>query len=179
MTTIIAKVNEKSGTIDMAWDSQATAGPRTYHTDKVVTVNGQFRIGVAGHARYGDILQYAGGVPHIHDSDLEDESFDARGWLITQAVPAWIRALKEAEKEHLEREDWANGVALIILAGRIFELGRDFSVTEDLEYGGIGSGSSYAIGAMAAGKSVEAAIKIAAEHDPGTGGRLQVERGIK
>lgn len=164
--------------MDLGADSQSTAGIVTRHTSKITHVNGQFYIGVAGRARYGDILEYAE-VPHIHKSDLGSADFDAKGWLVTQAVPAWISALKSAESTHLDKEDWPDGAALVVLSGRIFEVFPDFTVDEVLEYGGIGSGSYYAVGAMAAGKSVEKALEIAAELDPYTGGELFVRKGLK
>lgn len=141
-------------------------------------VNGQFYVGVAGRSRYGDILRYAD-VPHIHKSDLTSPDFDASGWLTTQVVPAWIAAVKNAESVHLDKEDWPEGTALVVLAGRIFEVFHDFTVDEVLQFGGIGSGSYYAVGAMAAGKSVEKALEIAANLDPYTGGELFVWKGLK
>lgn len=140
-------------------------------------VNNQFHIGVAGRARFGDILHYAD-VPAIHDADFETD-FDVRGWLVTKAVPAWIAALKESEEEHLDKEDWADGVALVVIKNRIFAIGPDFSVLECQEFGGIGSGAYYARGAMAAGANVEKALTIAAELDPFTGGQLNVKKGVK
>lgn len=177
MTTIIARKNP-NGTVDLGADSQSTAGNGTRHTTKITHVNGQFHIGVAGRARYGDILEYAE-VPHLHPSDLESSAFDAKGWLVTQAVPAWIAAVKNAESVHLEKEDWPNGGALVVLAGRIFEVFSDFTVDEILDFGGIGSGSDYAVGALAAGKPVDKALQIAADLDPYTGGELKVWKGLK
>ena len=43
------------------------------------------------------------------------------------------------------------------------------------DYYGIGSGSPFAIGAMAAGATMEEAIAIAAKFDYGTGGGIQTE----
>lgn len=149
-----------------------------FHTDKLTAVNKQFYVGIAGYARYGDIIQYAD-VERIHPAELAAETFDARGWLITNAIPDWVAALKNAEHIHKDKDDWANGSILVILAGRIFEIGHDFSVTEHLEYGGIGSGSNYAIGAMAAGKTAEKALEIASVLDPYTGGQLNVLKGVQ
>lgn len=177
MTTIIAKRNP-NGTVDLGADSQSTAGNVTRHSKKISHINGQFYVGGGGRARFCDIIEYAD-VPHIHESDLESEKFDAKGWLVTQAVPSWINSLKNAEQEHLDKEDWPNGVLLVVLAGRIFQVFGDFTVDEILDYGGIGSGSDYAVGALAAGKSIEKALEIAADHDPYTGGELHVLKGLK
>lgn len=134
-------------------------------------------VGVAGRARYGDILAYTE-VPKIHPADLKSEDFDARGWLITEAVPAWIHGVKSAESTHLDKEDWPDGGALVVLAGKIFEVYSDFTVNEVLEFGGVGSGSDYAVGALAAGKSVRKALEIAADLDPYTGGDLIAYKGV-
>lgn len=141
-------------------------------------MNGQFYVGIAGYARYGDIIRYAN-VERIHPAELASDQFDAMGWLVTSAVPDWINALKNAEQIHKDKDEWADGSILVVLAGRIFDVGHDFSVTEFLEFGGIGSGSSYATGAMAAGKSAEKALEIASVLDPYTGGQLNVLKGVK
>jgi ATP-dependent protease HslVU (ClpYQ) peptidase subunit len=55
-----------------------------------------------------------------------------------------------------------------------------FSITEHLESTGIGSGSDYALGALAAGKSIEKAMEIACQLDSrGTGGQINVIKGLK
>lgn len=163
--------------MDIGWDTQATSGTDVSHAEKLREINGQFHIAVAGYARYSDILQYAD-VPEIHKADFESDDYDVRGWLITRAVPAWIEALKESEKEHLEKEDWSNGVALIIVRGKIYSLGPDFSITQYPEFGGIGSGSDYAKGALAAGATIKQALKVAADLDPYTGGELRILKGV-
>lgn len=178
MTTIIAKRNP-NGTVDLGWDSQSTGGG-TAHSEKVTHKNDQIYIGVAGRTRYGNILQYTD-VPAIHPADYAEEGFDFPGYLITKLVPAWVENLeKQFKKIPDQQEDWPWGVALIVIGGRIFQVHHDFTVTEsDKDYDGIGSGSEYAMGALASGKSVEKALEIAAELDVYTGGKLNVVKGIK
>lgn len=170
MTTIIAKRNE-DGTVDIAWDSQATAGNRKGHADKVEEINEQLHLGVAGDSRFGNILRFAGLDP-AHPDEFKKDSFDALEYLVACAVPTWIKALRDAEHLHKEKEDWADGHVLIAMKGRIFMIYHDFSVVEVSSFGGIGSGSSYAMGALANGATVERALEIAAELDPFTGGEL-------
>lgn len=177
MTTIIARKNA-DGTVDLGADSQATAGNATRHANKLTHVNEQMYVGVAGRARYGDIIAYTE-VPRIHPADLTAGDFDARGWLITEVVPAWIQGVKNAESTHLDKDDWPGGGVLVVLARQIFEIYGDFTVCEIPEFGGIGSGSDYALGALASGKSVQRALEIAAELDPYTGGELIVHKGLK
>lgn len=179
MTTIIAKRNPEKGTVDIAWDSQST-GMNVMSTQKVVNVNDQFYVGFAGRSRFSNILSYAE-VPPIHQSDIQAPHFDARGYLITRVVPSWVETLQEAVGRIPEdKDDWPNGVALIVIAGRIFEVDRDFTVSEsEGDVFGIGSGAAYALGAIAAGKSIEKAIQIAADLDLYTGGELSVLKGVK
>lgn len=178
MTTIIARKND-NGTVDLAWDSQST-GMGTAVSEKVFQVNEQFWVGVAGRTRYSNVLGYID-VPPIHPSDLSRDDFDVRGYLITQVVPAWVEGLdKQFGRVPDQKEDWPDGMALIIIKGRIFQCSFDFTIVEsDREFRGIGSGSEYAIGAMAVGKSVKKAIEVAAELDLYTGGELKVMKGLK
>lgn len=176
ITTIIAK-RETNGTVTLGADSQAT-GVNVSHTPKIAHINGQFYVGGGGRARYCDIIEFAD-TPPIHEADLESLGFNPKRWLVTVAVPAWIEALRTAEHGHLDKEDYPHGVLLVILSGRIFEVDGDFTVVEHLEYGGLGSGSKYALGALAAGKTVEKALEIAAELDLYTGGQLDIYKGIK
>lgn len=143
-------------------------------------MNGQFWVGVAGRTRYGNLLKYIE-VPDIHDKDFETGEYDAFGYLITQVVPAWTHGLaKQFDKVPDQKEDWPDGVALVVLQGRIFKVYHDFTVTEaDRDFAGIGSGSDYALGAIASGKSARKALEIAAELDLYTGGELRVEKGLK
>lgn len=178
MTTIIAKKNA-NGTVDLGWDSQSTGG-NTHHVEKVAEINGQFHIGVAGRTRYGNLLKYID-VPPLHDSDISTGKYDAFGYLITKVVPAWVDGLKDQfGKIPDQKEDWPDGVALVVLQGRIFQVDFDFTVVEAVgDADGVGSGSRYALGAIAAGKNVEKALEIAAELDVFTGGELHVLKGLK
>lgn len=177
ITTIIAA--KRNGKVDLAWDSQSTGG-RVTASRKVFDVNGQMYVGIAGRTRYSNVLRYAD-VPKLHDADIETGNYDAAGYLITRVVPAWIDELKEQfGRVPDQKEEWPDGVALVVLQGRIFEISHDFTVTEAaIDFHGIGSGSDYAMGALAAGKSVEKAIEIAADLDLYTGGELHVLKGVQ
>lgn len=175
MTTIIAQVTDNG--VNLAWDSKVT--PDGNHPEKVKKINGQFWLGIAGYSRHSDVLHYAE-VPEVHPAELNAPGFDARGYLVTQVVPAWLRALKKShEIDPDTSDDWPKGSALVVIAGRVFTTDSVFSVTEHITNTGIGSGSDYALGALAAGKNIQRAIEIAAELDPGTGGELFVRKGLK
>lgn len=177
MTTIIAKKNG-NGTVDIGWDSQST-GMTVTSSEKVTQVNGQFYVGIAGRTRYSNIVRYLE-VPKAHETDFKSDSFDVLKYLVTEVVPAWIEGLEETLKKIPDqKEDWPDGLALVVIKGRIFEVHFDFTVTEALrDFFGIGSGAEYAMGALAAGKSVEKALSIAHELDIYTGGELKVQKGV-
>lgn len=175
MTTIIAQITNSG--VNLGWDSKVS--PDGNHPEKVKLINGQFWLGIAGYARHSDVLHYAE-VPEVHPAEFTAPGFDARGYLVTQVVPAWLRALKKTHEIDPDTEhDWPKGSALIVINGRIFTTDSVFSVTEHITSTGIGSGSDFALGALAAGKSVEKALEIASDLDPGTGGQLYITKGLK
>ena len=74
MTTISAKVTGDK--VRIAWDSQVTSGgSKSYGINKVVKINGQFAVGVAGHLRYANIVHRAT-VNKIHPYDLTQPDFN-------------------------------------------------------------------------------------------------------
>ena len=174
MTTIIAKKN-KNGSIDMGADSQVSSGTTV---EKVFSQNDQMWVGVAGRALLGDAVRYAD-VPAVHPAELTAEGFDARGYLVTTAVPAWQKSIKTIVERSLDKDDEPWGQILVVLAGRIFSVGVDWAVSEFQEHGGIGSGANFARGALEAGKNVLTALEIAAKLDNGTGQELRVVENIK
>ena len=175
ITTIIAHKTDAG--VHLAWDSKVTPGGN--HPEKVKLINGQFHLGVSGFSRHSDVLHYAE-VPEVHPAEFTAPEFDARGYLVTQVIPAWLRALKSTHEVDPDTlDDWPKGSALIVIAGRIFTSDNIFAVTEHINSTGIGSGSDYALGALAAGKSVEKAMEIASTLDPYTGGQIYVEKGLK
>ena len=178
MTTIIAK-KTANGSVDIAYDSQST-GQSVTRSEKVFGKNNQMIVGVAGRTRYSNVLRYID-VPEIHPAEFERDSYDVLGYLITQVVPAWVEGLEQQFKRIPDqKEDWPEGLALVVMKGRIFEVHFDFTVTEaEGDMFGIGSGAGYALGALAAGKSVEKAIQIAEKLDLYTGGDLHVMKGVK
>lgn len=177
MTTIVA-LRRPNGSVDMGADSQST-GDVVSRVQKLARVNDQFCIGVAGRTRFGNVLRYIE-VPRVHDSEYGSPGFDAEKYLITQVVPAWVEGLNTQFKRIPDqRSDWPDGVALVVVAGRIFTVHHDFTVTESAhEFDGIGSGSGYALGALAAGKSVEKAMDIAVDLDVWSGGDVVVWRNV-
>lgn len=179
MTTIIACKNE-DGTVDLGADSLSSGGIGPTKSEKLTEINEQFWVGIAGRTRYSNVLGYIS-VPEVHRSDFEDPGFDARGYLITKVIPAWVTGLEDSFGRIPEqKEDWPDGVILVVIKGRIFSVCGDFTVTESLgDVMGVGSGADFALGAIACGKSVKKALEIAADLDPYTGGELHVLKGLK
>lgn len=150
-------------------DSQATAGNSVSTVNKICRVNGQFRVGFAGDARYGNLLKFAD-VPTYDERDVESGEFDAERYLVRDVIPEWARVVRLSSEGNLDKDDWPDGVALVVVAGRIFKVSFDFAVVEYLEFGGVGSGAGYAVGALAAGASVGESLEIAKQLDPFSGG---------
>lgn len=174
MTTIAMKT-APNGKVKIAWDTQATAGQSaSFGINKVMAINDQFAIGVAGRLRYANILHRTA-VNKVHPFDIAQPDFDGYGWLLDEAVPAWMKAIRR-EIEHApdaEEENTPDGHALVALAGRIYEVGTDFAVMPIDGYAAIGSGSSFATTAMHLGKSPKQAVEIAAQLDLFTGGTIR------
>lgn len=175
MTTIAAKVT--NGKVKIAWDSQVTTGyAKTLGMNKVVKINDQFAVGIAGHLRFANIVHRTS-VNKIHPFDLKQEDFDGYAWLLDDAVPAWQKAVKkELDNNPITDayEDYVpEGHCLIALANRIYTVGSDFAVSMHLEHASIGSGSMFATTAMHLGKSAKQAVEIATELDLYTGGNVK------
>ena len=172
MTTIAARA--VNGKVKIAWDSQVTAGSRATHgINKVVKINDQFAVGIAGYLRYANLIHRAT-VNKIHPFDLKQDDFDGYGWLLDEAVPAWQKAVKKENENRPDEDDivpW--GLALVALGGRIYEIGADFSVSPVESFASIGSGSPFAATAMHLGKTPKQAVEIAMELDLFTGGDVK------
>lgn len=170
MTTIAAK-RTPAGKVQIAWDAQTTSGnTATKNALKVRRINQQFAVGISGHLRYANIIHQAS-VDRIHRADIVDPDFDAEAWLITVLVPAWGSALQKASE--LFPDDDSFGRCLVVLGGKIFEVGFDMSVMNLGDYGAIGSGGMFAVTAMHLGKSAKKAVEVAAELDLYTGGEVK------
>lgn len=172
MTTIAAK--EVNGKVKIAWDSQVTyGGSAEFGAVKVQTINEQLTLGGAGHLRYLNLV-FRTRLPGIHPVDLANPNFDGLGWILDCAIPEWMEAVKE-EKKRLVDEDSGvpSGVLIVILGGKIYSVGEDFSVTQVEDYCAVGSGSKYARTAMYLGKNPKQAVEIAADLDIYTGGKIK------
>lgn len=168
MTTILA-VQRKNG-FTIAADRQVTADERPYfHKDvkKITQVDG-YTLAGAGVSRYCDIIQYGWQPPKYDGTDLYL-------FMVSQFIPALRKAHEETG--YVLKDD--DSFSFIVgLRGQLFYVAEDYSVLRSNKgIYGIGTGSSYAIGAYEAGASVEQALKIAIKHDINSGGGIQIVEG--
>lgn len=165
MTTILG-VQSKNG-FTIAADSQVTADDRAYiHNSmpKIVEV-GDYVIAGAGNSRYCDVVLF-GWEPPKYDGTAEYK------FIVSTFIPE-LKKVHEGTGYTLKDDDTFS--FLVGLNGRLFQVSEDYSVilTNTNVYG-IGSGSSYAIGAYLATGSINTAMNIAKKLDINTGGKIQI-----
>lgn len=166
MTTIVA-VETPDGVL-FAADTQATSGHRAELGHRKVFANGTVVLGCAGAVRAADVLKFAE-LPSC-PKDLKGAKLER--WVVTELVPAVQKALSEAGAlENDNGELHSNGAALVAVNGRLFEVGSDFSAIPSKQ-AVLGSGSSYALGALRAGATPKEAVQIASHYDVYTGAKV-------
>jgi ATP-dependent protease HslVU (ClpYQ) peptidase subunit len=163
MTTIIA-VQSNDGVLFGA-DSQVTApNGRKYSASRMVkiTERNEYIIAGSGECAPCDIAQHIWIPPKPNAKDKKD----LYHFMIASVVPSLKQCFKDNDYK-INQDDDENAFSfLIALCGEIFEIADDFSISlDDSGFYGVGSGSSYAIGALHAGATVEQALMIAAKND--------------
>jgi ATP-dependent protease HslVU (ClpYQ) peptidase subunit len=169
VTTIIG-IEDATGCY-LAADNQTTVDNRPFFdpsTPKIRAI-GDFLVAAAGSGLACDIVNHMWFPPMLesfHSSTYE--------FMITDVVPALKRAFEANGFSTSEDETYA---LLIAFQGHLFEIASDGTVLsrEDGIYG-IGTGSSFAIGALEAGATLEEAMRIASSNDIYTGGDIQIVR---
>jgi ATP-dependent protease HslVU (ClpYQ) peptidase subunit len=163
MTTIIAIQHKDKVTFGA--DSQVTAanGRTANHQSMVkITQRGDFIIAGSGECAPCDIAQHIWNPPKPTASDYKD----LYHFMIAKVVPSLKACFKEQEYKWNEEDDETKFAFLISIDGEVFELSDDMSITLDSKgFYGVGSGSSYAIGALHAGVNIEKALDIASSND--------------
>ena len=165
MTTILG-VQTKNG-FTIAADSQVTLDDRAYiHSSmpKIVQV-GDYVIAGSGNSRYCDVVLFAW-EPPVYDGS------EPYKFMVSKFIPE-LRKVHESTGYTLKDDDTFSFI--VGLDGRLFQVSEDYSVivTETNVYG-IGSGSSYAIGAYVATSSINTAMNVAKKLDINTGGKIQI-----
>lgn len=169
MTTIVAVQHEDKVTFGA--DNQVTGGNgRIYRHIEMVKISkvGEYIIAGSGEVSACDIAQHLWTPPVPTTQDKKD----LYHFMIAKVIPSLKQAFKDNEYKWNENEDdEAKFAFLIAVGGEVFDIGEDLSVILDARgFYGVGSGSSYAIGALASGKTIKEALQIASEYDAYTSG---------
>jgi len=163
MTTIIAV--QKDDSVVFGADSQTTApNGRIYSHDKMVKISqsGNYIIAGSGECAPCDIAQHIWQPPIPTAKDLKDPYH----FMIAKVIPSMKQCFKDNDYKLEDDSDETRFAFLIAINGTVFEIADDFSVALNRSgFYGVGSGSSYAIGALHAGATPAMAMKIAAEND--------------
>lgn len=170
MTTVVAR-ETRSG-VEFASDSQTSWGMHKIMGTNKVFANGQVVFGEAGSVRGGDVLRYMK-VPKFNESI---KGVEVDRWVYTKLIPAISKALQDGQASvSKDGETWSGNHFIAAVGGRAYYISGDFAVVRDPSgIYGIGSGSQFAIGAIAAGATLKEAVTIAAKLDSGTGGKVNV-----
>ena len=163
MTTIICI--QKDDGVQFGADSQTTApNGRVYSHDKMVKISqrGNYIIAGSGECAPCDIAQHIWEPPLMSVKDAKD----IYHFMIAKVIPSLKSCFKDNDYKLEDDGDEIRFCFLIAIAGNVFEIADDFSVALNRSgFYGVGSGSSYALGALHAGATPALAMKIAAEND--------------
>jgi len=168
MTTILAI--QQKGKVLFGADSQVTAGNGRIQRHKEmikISTRGPFIIAGSGECAPCDIAQHIWQQPRPQGGEWSD----LYHFMIAKVVPSLKACFKENEYKWDVEDDESKFCFLIAIGGQVFELADDMSISlTDTGFYGVGSGSSYAIGALEAGASLSEALEIAARNDAYTSG---------
>ena len=161
-------------------DSQVTDGDKRIispSTPKIVKLK-KYLLAVSGDCRPGDVLTY-NWTPPAYDG-TNPVTFMGR-----KIIPSIIAAFKMQGFDYTK--DGISYSYLLAFAGNVFEIGDDLSVTQSSDgLYGVGSGSAYALGALAgqlpnlanpewATDRILEALAISAKYDINTAAPFQIE----
>lgn len=165
MTTIVAV--ETPSAVIIGCDSQATmGGQRSVMDMSKVIVKGPYVFGVAGRLRMAQALRHAS-LPPIELEDTDEH--------VSEVLAPALKEL--ANRAELEPHD---SIVLAVIRRRVYLLTGDGTYMRNTTgHYAIGSGSDYALGALAGLESVnvsdvERALKAAANYDIGTAAPFKI-----
>jgi len=165
MTTIIAKETSKG--VEIGFDSLCTGYDSFDLEQNKVFVNGGIVFGVAGRLLLATELKHAD-LPRLPETSVGIEK-----WITSRLIPKLRQILNEIAPRR--GDDGFSMQILAVIHNKIYAISSDtgWHRRKDGIYT-IGSGSPYAFGALASGSTMLEALQVAANTDPGTGGRLTV-----
>jgi ATP-dependent protease HslVU (ClpYQ) peptidase subunit len=154
----------KDNLLEIAYDSQATEGsmavnmkqPKVFEIGKII-------FGISGDLALINAIKFF---------EFEQPYEDPEKWAITYLAPK-LREIAKSLKHDADKDKLYYSI-LVFAGNQLFELDDDLSVIQSANGNhAIGSGKSYALGALAAGATAFEALEIAAEKDVYTGGELR------
>lgn len=158
MTTIIGV--EYPDRSEIMADSRVTDDSgKVFSHPSMTKINqrGAFVIAGAGEILPCDVIQHIWIPPKLLVSDKKD----LYHFMVVKVIPSMRKCLKD-NGYNFDEAGENRFSFLIAVGGELFELDDDLGITKnDTNIYGIGSGSSYAIGALMAGASMEWAMEIA------------------
>ena len=182
MTTIVAV--QYTDKVVFAADNQVTGdNGRIYHHPRMekITERGEYLIAGSGEVGPCDIAQHIWQPPKPTLKDRQD----IYHFMITKVMPHLRKCLTDNGYDFNEgkgdgKVDDSRFNFLIAIGGEVFDVADDCSIcmSDDGIYG-VGSGSSYAIGALHAGAKPLKALEIAAQLDANTSAPFLVKEQYK
>lgn len=146
MTCVVGYIDKSTSRVYIAADSAASDGDCvSIRKDGKVFAVKDMLFGFAGSYRMGQILRYVDDIPH-QQKFQEDHEF-----LCTTFVDYLVEKFDDSKSLSNDNGCASLGQFLLVVAyrGMLYHIDSDFQVAiEDKPYCSIGSGSSYALGAM-------------------------------
>ena len=144
MTCIVGIVHE--GKVHIGGDSAGVEGlDLRIRVDRKIFLNGPFVMGFTTSFRMGQLLAFALKPPRRHATD------DVMTFMVTEFVNAARECLKAGGFAKKTNEEETAGNFLVGYAGRLFNIGSDYQVCENVHgFDACGSGESYALGSLLA-----------------------------
>lgn len=158
MTTIVAYRDKANKVIHMAGDKLRNNTYRKYPCvePKIFGLGDSYLIGVSGCTKVHNVLAYM-----LNPSNFSHTIKDPMKHINVEFIPHVMLLLKQ--NDCLPGRDSQHGHHLSLLvaySGKIFQVAEDLSVVETKqEYSAVGSGSDYALGALAALQEYDLEIK--------------------
>lgn len=173
MTTVIA-VEGKYVTKFVA-DSRETQGYRQNNDSVKIARNGEYTFASAGYARSIQVLEFAK-LPPIPDTSVNNRTRVHHDTLDRFFSLEIVPAIRSAFEEYGDIDKLKRSSILVALKNRVYDVNGPCGAWARNSNGfyGIGSGSDYALGALAAGATPEEAVRIAGRYDTYTNQELTV-----
>lgn len=139
---------------DSGYGTTAGDGSFTPYIPKVWE-SGDYLLGMAGSMRLAQILRFGVAWPEVPAATIRDADDALWGFFVTKVAPAISDGLRSVGWDPPNTDDhvgytWGNGVLLVGVVGRLFEIDHSLTVTPVLlRYGAVGNGADVAKGYLA------------------------------